>query len=97
MSVTTPALIEAMRRISELLRAGSYCAAHDELETIVAANPTFVEALRLLAGAKQALGDPATAEELLRSAVRRKRSTVTGGSPPPRRMIPPRHTRWRSR
>src|SRR2546421_711498 len=55
MSVTTPALIEAMRRISELLRAGSYCAAHDELETIVAANPTFVEALRLLAGAKQGL------------------------------------------
>ena len=69
MSVTTPALIEAMRRISELLRAGSYCAAHDELETIVAANPTFVEALRLLAGAKQALGDPATAEELLRRAL----------------------------
>jgi len=67
--MTTPALIEAMRRISELLQAGSYRAAHDELETIVAANPGFVEALRLLAGAKQALGDPAAAEELLRRAL----------------------------
>src|SRR2546421_9166395 len=69
MPVTTPALIEAMRRISELLRTGSYRAAHDELEPIVAANPGFVEALRLLAGAKQALGDPAAAEALLRRAL----------------------------
>src|SRR5436305_1271992 len=69
MPVTTPALIEAMRRISELLQTGSYRAAHDELEPIVAANPAFVEALRLLAGAKQALGDPAAAEELLRRAL----------------------------
>src|SRR5204863_192493 len=69
MPVTTPALIESMRRISELLRTGAYRAAHDELEPIVAANPAFVEALRLLAGAKQALGDPAAAEELLRRAL----------------------------
>lgn len=69
MSVTTPGLIEAMRRISELLRTGSFRAAHDELETIVAANPGFVEALRLLGGAKQALGDRAGAEELLRRAL----------------------------
>jgi len=69
MSVMTPALIEAMRRISELLRTGAYRAAHDELEPIVAANPGFVEALRLLAGAKQALGDPAAAETLLRRAL----------------------------
>jgi len=69
MPVTTPALIEAMRRISELLRTGAYRAAHDELEPIVAANPAFVEALRLLAGAKQALGDPAAAEALLRRAL----------------------------
>src|SRR4029077_10491042 len=69
MSVTTPAFIDAMRRISELLRSGSFRAAHDELETIVDANPDFVEALRLLAGAKQALGDPAAAEELLRRAL----------------------------
>ena len=69
MSVTTPVLIDAMRRISELLRSGSFRAAHDELRTIVDANPDFVEALRLLAGAKQALGDPAAAEELLRRAL----------------------------
>src|SRR5438046_5087707 len=69
MPVTTPALIEAMRRISELLRTGAYRAAHDELETSVAANPGFVEALRLLAGAKQALGDGAAAGEVLRRAL----------------------------
>jgi Flp pilus assembly protein TadD len=68
MAATTP-LIDAMRRISGLLQAGSFRAAHDELETIVAANPGFVEALRLLAGAKQALGDPAAAEALLRQAL----------------------------
>src|SRR5438132_6159293 len=50
-------------------RGDAYRAAHGELETIVAANPTFVEALRLLAGAKQALGDPAAAAELLRRAL----------------------------
>jgi tetratricopeptide (TPR) repeat protein len=66
--VSTPALIDAMRRISGLLQAGGFRAAHDELETIVAANPEFVEALRLLAGTKQALGDAAAAEKLLRRA-----------------------------
>src|SRR5438132_12613898 len=50
-------------------RGDAYRAAHGELETIVAANPAFVEALRLLAGAKQALGDPAEAEGLLRRAL----------------------------
>src|ERR1700752_2736419 len=69
MSVTTPVPIDAMRRISELLRSGSFRAAHDELETIVGAYPDFVEALRLLAGAKQVLGDPAAAEGLLRRAL----------------------------
>jgi len=65
----TPALIDAMRRISELLRTGSFTSAHEQLESIVAAHPDFVEALRLLAGAKQALGDPAAAEALLRRAL----------------------------
>src|ERR1700752_162147 len=69
MSVTTPVPIDAMRRISELLRSGSFRAAHDELETIVGAYPDFGEALRLLAGAKQVLGDPAAAEGLLRRAL----------------------------
>ena len=69
MAAMTPALLDAMRRINELLRAGSFRAAHDQLETILAANPGFVEALRLLAGTKQALGDAAAAEELLRRAL----------------------------
>jgi Flp pilus assembly protein TadD len=69
MAVMTPALIDAMRRISELLRAGNFRSAHQQLETIVAANPDFVEALRLLGGAKQALGDPEGAEPLLRRAL----------------------------
>jgi len=65
----TPTLIDAMRRISELLQAGSFRAAHDQLQTIVHANPGFVEGLRLLAGTKQALGDAAAAEQLLRRAL----------------------------
>jgi tetratricopeptide (TPR) repeat protein len=59
-----------MRRINALLQAGSYRAAHDELQAIVAANPEYVEALRLLAGTKRALGDSVTAESLLRQALK---------------------------
>src|SRR5256886_3871359 len=69
MAAMTPALLDAMRRINELLRVGSFRAAHDQLETILAANPGFVEALRLLAGTKHALGDRGGAEELLRRAL----------------------------
>ena len=69
MNVMTPTLIEAMRGITALLRAGSFCSAQEQLETIVAANPDFVEALRLLGGVKQALGDPPGAETLLRRAL----------------------------
>ena len=68
--VITPALIDAMRRVSELLQAGNFRLAHTQLETIVGANPEYVEGLRLLAGAKQALGDPQSAEELLRRALK---------------------------
>src|SRR5579864_8847964 len=63
------ALTESMRRISGLLQSGQYGAAHAQLETLVAANPTYVEGLRLLAGTKQALGDTAHAESLLRRAL----------------------------
>jgi tetratricopeptide (TPR) repeat protein len=69
MSTISPALIDAMRRASALLQAGSLAAAHDQLVAIVGDNPGFVEAQRLLAGAKQALGDTAAAEELLRKAL----------------------------
>src|SRR6202140_5876453 len=67
--VISPALIDSMRRVSALLQAGNFRAAHDELEALVAVNPEVVEALRLLAGTKQALGDAAAAEKLLRRAL----------------------------
>jgi tetratricopeptide (TPR) repeat protein len=60
------ALAETMRRISGLLQSGQYRAAHADLESVVAANPAYVEGLRLLAGTKQALGDVVQAELLLR-------------------------------
>ncbi|MHB8816130.1 MAG: tetratricopeptide repeat protein [Steroidobacteraceae bacterium] len=58
-----------MRAISGLLQAGQFRAAHERLEAIAEANPTFVEALRLLAGTKLALGDAGAAEALLRRAL----------------------------
>ena len=58
-----------MRRISALLQAGSFGTAHDELTRIVAANPGYAEALRLLGGTKLALGDAQAAEQLLRQAL----------------------------
>ena len=66
-----------MRRISGLLQSGQYGAAHAQLESLVAANPDYLEGLRLLAGTKQALGDTAQAESLLRRALE-----VDPASPP---------------
>ena len=62
-------LTDSMRRISGLLQSGQYGAAHAQLETLVAANPEYVEGLRLFAGTKQVLGDLAQAESLLRRAL----------------------------
>jgi tetratricopeptide (TPR) repeat protein len=62
-------LTESMRRISGLLQSGQYSAAHSQLESLVAANPDYVEGVRLFAGTKQALGDLAQAESLLRRAL----------------------------
>jgi tetratricopeptide (TPR) repeat protein len=62
-------LTETMRRISELLQQGQFSAAHAQLESVVAANPDYVEGLRLLAGTKQVLGDVVQAEVLLRRAL----------------------------
>ena len=62
-------LAESMRRISGLLQSGQYGAAHSQLEVLVTANPDYVEGLRLFAGTKQALGDFAQAESLLRRAL----------------------------
>ncbi len=63
------ALVESMRRISGLLQSGQYGAAHAQLESLVSANPEYVEGLRLFAGTKQALGDLVQAESLLRRAL----------------------------
>lgn len=62
-------LTETMRHISELLQSGQYDAAHAQLESVVAANPQYVEGLRMLAGTKQVLGDLPQAESLLRRAL----------------------------
>ena len=62
-------LAESMRRISGLLQSGQYSAAHSQLETLVTANPEYVEGLRLFAGTKQVLGDLTQAESLLRRAL----------------------------
>src|SRR5882757_6918343 len=62
-------LAESMRRISALLQSGQYGAAHSQLESLVTANPEYVEGLRLFAGTKQVLGDLAQAESLLRRAL----------------------------
>src|ERR1700682_6518461 len=62
-------LAESMRRISRLLQSGQYGAAHSQLESLVTANPDYVEGLRLFGGTKQALGDITQAESLLRRAL----------------------------
>ncbi|GAC1673352.1 MAG: putative 2OG-Fe(II) oxygenase [Steroidobacteraceae bacterium] len=62
-------LAESMRRISGLLQSGQYSAAHSQLESLVSANPDYVEGLRLFAGTKQILGDHTQAESLLRRAL----------------------------
>lgn len=67
-----------MRRISGLLQAGQYAAAHAQLEALVAAHPAYAQGLRLLAGTKQALGEVVQAERLLRRALELEpRSTPT--------------------
>jgi hypothetical protein len=38
-------LAESMRRISGLLQSGQYAAAHSQLESLVTANPDYVEGL----------------------------------------------------
>jgi tetratricopeptide (TPR) repeat protein len=68
MPTLPPALLDAMRHVGALLQAGDFREAHDRLETLVAERPDYVEALRLLAGTKQAFGDVETAEALLRKA-----------------------------
>ncbi|MEP6938596.1 MAG: putative 2OG-Fe(II) oxygenase [Rudaea sp.] len=69
MTTSSLALIDATQRIDALLQAGDFVAARAGLRALVAEHPDHIEALRLLAGTEQALGDPAAAETLLRRAV----------------------------
>ena len=68
MSSPAPAPQDLIRSIDVLLRTGEFNAAHDQLAALIAARPDFVEALRLYAGTKQALGDVDGAERILRRA-----------------------------
>ncbi|MBS0393726.1 MAG: tetratricopeptide repeat protein [Proteobacteria bacterium] len=63
------ALAESMRRISGLLQAGRLHEAQAQLAALLASHPRYVEGLRLLAAAKQMLGEVAQAEALLRRAL----------------------------
>jgi tetratricopeptide (TPR) repeat protein len=69
MSEMPPALVDALRGVNELLQGGKLRDAHERLAAIVEAYPGFAEPLRLYAGTRQALGDPAGAEQLLRRAL----------------------------
>lgn len=69
MKTPSAATLDEMQQINALLQHGEFRAAQIRLETVVASNPGFVEAQRLLAGAKFALGDAAAAEALLRQAI----------------------------
>lgn len=69
MSTLTPSLREAMQQVGALLQGGDLRAAHDRLQPIVAEHPDYAEGLRLLGGIRQAMGDAAGAEALLRKAM----------------------------
>ena len=69
MSTLPPTVIDAMRHIGTLLQTGDFRGARDRLQTIVEQYPDYAEALRLLGGVRQALGDTDGAEVLLRKAV----------------------------
>ncbi len=69
MTALPPAVLDAMRRIDALLQTGELQAAHDQLEAVLENHPDVVEALRLLAGVKQAFGDIDDAEAMLRKAL----------------------------
>ncbi|TAN08568.1 MAG: tetratricopeptide repeat protein [Rhodanobacteraceae bacterium] len=69
MNTIPAALLSTMHQVNDLLQRGDFRTAHARLETIVREHPDFVEAQRLLAGTKLALGDTDGAEALLRRAI----------------------------
>ena len=62
-------LPEAMRQVGALLQTGNLRGAHERLQAIVEQHPDNAEALRLLGGLRQYVGDAAGAEALLRRAL----------------------------
>jgi len=58
-----------MQHVGTLLQAGDFRSAHDQLQTVVEQHPDYAEAMRLLGGVKQALGDIEGAEASLREAM----------------------------
>jgi tetratricopeptide (TPR) repeat protein len=69
MTAPSPALLQAMQQTNSLLQAGDLRGAHDRLQSIVEQYPDYAEAVRLLGGVRQALGDIEGAEALLRKAM----------------------------
>jgi Flp pilus assembly protein TadD len=59
----------AMQRVNDLLQAGNFRAAHDQLRGIVETHPDYAEAQRLLGGVTLMSGDAAGAERILRHAI----------------------------
>lgn len=69
MSTLPAPLLEAMQQVGKLLQAGDIHDAHDRLQSIAEEHPDYAEALRLLGGIRQTLGDIEGAETLLRKAI----------------------------
>jgi tetratricopeptide (TPR) repeat protein len=58
-----------MQHVSTLLQAGDFRSALDPLQSVLEQHPDYAEAMRLLGGVKQALGDIEGAEASLRKAM----------------------------
>lgn len=69
MNTIPTGLLSEVHQVNDLLQRGDFHTAHGRLEIIVREHPDFVEAQRLLAGTKLALGDADGAEALLRRAI----------------------------
>ncbi|WP_158544915.1 tetratricopeptide repeat protein [Dyella monticola] len=69
MPTLSPALLAAMQQVVHMLQAGDLRRAHDQLQSIVEQHPDYAEALRMLGGIEQTLGDIDGAEALLRKAM----------------------------
>ncbi|HUA81577.1 MAG TPA: putative 2OG-Fe(II) oxygenase [Dyella sp.] len=69
MTTLPPALLATMQQVSKMLQTGDLRGAHEQLQRIVDQQPDYAEALRLLGGVRQTLGDIDGAETWLRKAM----------------------------